>query len=261
MRRCRFIVLSCALLLAGFHPASAQIFLRLDGVTGSVTNTNRVGWMALDSLQQGVGRSISSGGGGGGRTASAPSFSEFIVTKLMDSGSPKLALLAAGGGGDTINSGAIDLFQWQADQTRYLRINLTNILISSYSLSSGGDVPHESLSLAPLVISWNFTSYRSASGLPRGYRFNYWDLAKATGNSGTNAPTFVSSGIRSATGVELSWTAVAGRRYRIFAVTDLTKPFVALTEITATANGTKTYNITPSGPAMFYTVEEVPGGY
>src|SRR5690242_1217861 len=99
MKLCRFIALSCGLLLAEFHPASAPIFLRLDGVTGSVADTNRVGWMALDSLQQGVGRSISLGGGGSGRTASAPSFSEFTVTKQLDSGSPRLALLAAGGGG------------------------------------------------------------------------------------------------------------------------------------------------------------------
>ncbi|HEX5223097.1 MAG TPA: type VI secretion system tube protein Hcp [Verrucomicrobiae bacterium] len=261
MRRCRFIGLSCALLLAGFHPAAAQIFLRLDGVAGPVTNANGAGWMALESLQQGVGRTITSGGAGGGRTPSAPSFSEFTVTKLLDSGSPRLALLAAGGGGNTINSGAIDLFQLDSDQTRYLRINLTNILVSSYSVSSGGDVPTESVSLAPLVVSWNFTSYRDTSGLPKEYRFNRWNLATLVGNSGTNAPAFVSTGIRSASGVQLSWTAVAGKRYRIYAVTDLTKPFVVLTEITATAGGIRTYNITPSAPAMFYTVEEVLNGY
>ena len=215
----------------------------------------------LESLQQGVARTISSGGGGGGRTPSAPSFSEFTVTKLMDSGSSRLALLATGGGGNTISSGAIDLYQLGSDQARYLRINLTNILISSYSLSSQGDVPLESISLAPLVVSWNFTSYRDTSGLPKEYRFNHWNLATLAGKSGANAPTFVSTGIRSASGVQLSWTAVAGRRYRIYAVTDLTKPFVALTEITATADAVRTYNITPSAPAMFYTVEEVPNGY
>ena len=261
MRFCRFIALSCGLLLAEFYPASAQIFLRLDGVTGSVSVTNRVGWMALDSLQQGVGRSISVSGGGSGRSASAPSFSEFTVTKLLDSGSPRLALLAAGGGGNTINSGAIDLFQLGADQTRYLRINLTNILISSYSFAGGGDVPFESVSLSPLRISWNYTSYRNTSGLPKEYRFNYWNLDTVTGNSGTNASTFVSTGIRSTSGVQLSWTAVAGRRYRIFAVPDLKSPFVALTEITAPASGIQNYNITPTAPAMFYTVEEVPDGY
>jgi len=33
--------------------------------------------------------------------------------------------------------------------------------------------------------------------------------------------------------VRLTWTAVAGRRYRIFAVPELNKQFVAITEITA----------------------------
>ncbi len=260
MKFCRFIALSCGLLLAGFHPASGQIFLRLDGVTGSVTDTNRFGWMALNSLQQGVSRSITSSGGSG-RTASPPSFSEFTVSKLLDSGSPLLALLAAGGGGNTINSGAIDLFQLGNDQTRYLRINLTNILISSYSLTVGGGVPSESVSLAPLKISWNYTFYRNTSGLPKGYRFNDWNLDTISGNSGTNAPAFVSTGIRTASGVQLSWTALAGRRYRIFAVPNLKSPFVALTEITAPDSGIQNYNIAPTAPAMFYTVEEVPDGY
>ena len=44
MRFCRLIAISCCLLLAEFHPASAQIFLRLDGVTGSATETNHIGW-------------------------------------------------------------------------------------------------------------------------------------------------------------------------------------------------------------------------
>jgi len=261
MKSCRLIALCCCLLLAEFHPAYAQMYLRLDGVTGSVTDTNHGGWLALYSLQQGVGRAIGSASEGGGRQASSPSFSEFTVTKQLDSGSPQLALLAAGGGGDTINSGAIDLVQLASGQARYLRINLTNILISGYSVSSGGDVPFESLSLAPLVISWNYTFYGNTSGLPDAYDFNYWDLATNTGNSGTNRPTFASTGIRSAGGVQLSWTAVAGRHYRIFAVSDLSKPFVASAELTATTSGVTNYTITPAAPAMFYTVEEVPNGY
>jgi len=261
MRFCWFFALSCCLLLAKSLPASAQIFLRLDGVTGSVTDTNRVGWMALYSVQYGVGRGISSASNGTNRQVSAPSFSEFTVTKQLDSGSPKVALLAAGGGGNTISNGSIDLVQPGPDQTRYLRINLTNILISSYNLASGGDVPSESVSLSPLMISWNYTSYRDSSGLPYGYQFNDWDLATSTGNSGFNQPAFVSTGIRSASGVQLSWTAIAGNRYRVFAVSDLTRPFVVIAEFTATADGAANYSITPSAPAMFYVVEEVPNGY
>jgi len=261
MKFCRLIALSCGLLLAEFPPASAQIFLRLDGVTGSVTETNHVGWMTLNSLQQGVARGISPAGGGGGRQASDPSFSEFTVSKQMDSGSPKLALLAAGGGGNTINSGAIDLVQFSSSQARYLRINLTNILISSYSQSSGGVVPFESVSLSPLIISWNYTFYGNTSGLPDKYGFNNWNLATSTGNSGTNHPAFVSTGIRSASGVRLSWTASVGHHYRIFAVSDLSKPFVAIAEFTATTSGVTNYTIVPTAPAMFYTVEEVPNGY
>jgi type VI secretion system secreted protein Hcp len=261
MRFCRLIALSCCLLLAEFHPASAQIFLRLDGVTGSATETNHIGWMTLDSLQQGVARGISSASGGGNRQASDPSFSEFTVSKQMDSGSPQLALLAAGGGGNIINSGTIDLVQLASGQARYIRINLTNILISSYSQSSGGGVPSESVSLAPLMISWNYTFYGKTSGLPVAYDFYNWNLATSMGNSGTNPPAFVSTGIRSAGGVQLGWIAIAGHHYRIFAVSDLSKPFVAIAEFTAPTSGITNYTFAPVAPAMFYTVQEVPDGY
>ena len=260
MKLCRLIALSCCLLLAQFPSASAQMFLRLDGVTGSVTETNHFGWMVINSLQQGVGRAILPSAGGG-RQASSPTFSEFTVTKQMDSGSPKLALLAAGGGGNTINSGMIDLVRFSAGQARYLRINLTNILISSYSQSGGSDVPSESLTLSPLVISWNFSFYGKTTGLPAAYAFNNWDLTTNTGNAGTNQPTFASTGIRSANGVELSWNAVAGRHYRIFAVSDLSQPFVSITEFTAATDGATSYTVGPTAPAMFYAVEEIPDTY
>ena len=253
----RLIALSCwLLLLPGYRPLSGQIFLRLDGVSGSVTATNHLGWMAITSLQQGISRKIGSPGGSTNRPVAAPSFSDFTVTKPQDSGSPQLALLAAGGGSNIINSGTMELVQLGSGQAVYLRINLTNILISSYSLSGSGDVPSESLSLAPLIISWNYTSFNSTNGLPDGYQTNYWNLAA----SGTNSPVFTSIGRRDAGGVQLTWTAIAGHHYRIFAVADLTKPFLPVADLTASSDGVTNYAMTPTAPAMFYMVQEVPGG-
>jgi len=262
MKYCRLIAAFLGLLAVTFQPASAQIFLRLDGITGSVEETNHIGWMAIDSIQQGVGRSISSPTvPGSGRDASAPSFSEFVVTKQLDSASPQLAFHAAGGGGDAFNSGTLDFVRVDSSLARYIRLNLTNILVSSYSLVGGGDIPSESISLAPLIVSWNYTLYRGTTGLTKTYAFNGWDLSKNTGAIGTNSPVFVSTGIRKTNGIELRWTATTGRLYRIFAVPALTQPFVPVAQITATVTGVTNYNFTPTAPAMFYTVEEVPGGY
>ena len=182
----------------------------------------------------------------------------------MDSGSPQLALLAAGGGGGTINSGAIDLVQFASGQARYLRINLTNILISSYSQSSGGGVPSESVSLAPLMISWNYTFYEEKPpGCRVGMTFTIGIWPPAWETPGTNQPAFVSTGIRSAAGVQLGWIAInAGQSLsHLCRGSDLSKPFVAVCRIhrpPPVASLT-----TPSRPRcarqLFYTVEEVPG--
>lgn len=259
----------CRLITAFFMPTCCNLptcvradFLQLDGITGSVEETNHIGWMAINSIQQGVGRSISSPtGSGSGRDTSAPSFSEFVVTKLLDSASPQLALHAAGGGGDAFNSGTLDFVRVDSSLARYIRLNLTNILVSSYSLAGVGDVPSESISLAPLIVSWNYTLYRTTNGLTKTYAFNAWDLSKNTGAIGTNSPVFVSTGIRKTTGIELRWAATTGRLYRIFAVPALTQPFLPVAQLTATVTGVTNYNFTPAAPAMFYTVEEVPGGY
>lgn len=262
MKYCRLIAAFFCLLAVTSQPASAQIFLQLDGMTGSVEDTNHLGWMAINSIQQGVGRSISTPTGSGSRRdTSAPSFSEFVVSKLLDSASPQLALHAAGGGGNVINSGTLDMVRVDSSLTRYVRLNLTNILISSYSLAGGGDVPSESISLAPLIVSWNYTLYRTTTGLPKTYAFNGWDLSQNTGATGTNSPVFVGTGIRKTNGVELRWAATAGRLYRIFAVPALTQPFLPVAQLTATTTGNTNYNFTPAAPAMFYTVEEVPAGY
>lgn len=261
MRLTRLILL-CAALMAGWAPsARAQLFLKLDGVTNSSAVDGYRQWMEIDSLQTGLGRSITAGASGGG--ASKPSFSEITIRKRIGVESPQLALLAAGGGGSgaggLIPNGTVDMLRpVQNGSTRYLRLNLTNILISSLSQSlDGEDVGSEVITLAPLIVSWTQTLYNESTGRSTGNAVSLWDIQARTVRVGTNAPVFVSSGIRVGGRFELSWSGVAGRTYRIYAVTDLGKPFELVAEVKVETSGRTLYSITPTAPVMFYTVEQV----
>lgn len=124
-----------------------SIYMKWGALNGEVTAVGYEKWVQLGSLQYGVGRGISAGTGGGSkREASAPSFSEFTVTRTMDGFSPLLLKLSYGGEAMEVK---IDLTQTDNDgkEIAYQKFILTNALCSGYSISSGGDRPTESVSI------------------------------------------------------------------------------------------------------------------
>lgn len=124
------------------------IYMKLEKVNGDVTAQGYKQWIDISSLQFGVGRAIASAvGGGAKREAGVPSISEITLTKPLDSSSIELFSWATGGSKSQLVK--IHLVQ-TGDKTgpeSYLEYELTNTLLSGYSLSSGGDRPSESLSL------------------------------------------------------------------------------------------------------------------
>ena len=130
------------------------IFMKYGSLDGEASATGYEKWVELGSLQWGVGRGISTGSGGGSkRESSAPSISEITVTKTADSFSPLALKEAIGGKGVTVK---IDLTRTDAGGKHhpYQKYVLEEVMISGYSISSGGDRPSESLSL-------NFTKFDS----------------------------------------------------------------------------------------------------
>ena len=124
------------------------IYMKYDdgAVKGDVTESNHKNWIELGSVQWGVGRGISSPtGASADRESSAPSLSEITVSKSQDIASVKLLTEALQGDGVKTQ---IDFCRTNKDQMDvYLTIELTNTMISGYSISSGGDRPSETLSL------------------------------------------------------------------------------------------------------------------
>jgi type VI secretion system secreted protein Hcp len=125
-------------------------------VKGAVTEENHPQWIELSSFQWGVGRGIGSAmSGQASRESSIPSISEVVVTKSMDSSSPGLWTDAVAG---LLNTTVKIAFTTTSagDTTEFLTYELTNTGLSGYSLSSGGDMPNESLSLNFTKVMWTF---------------------------------------------------------------------------------------------------------
>src|SRR5262245_49648230 len=134
------------------------IYMKIDGIDGSVTAEGHKKWIELESCQLGVNRHVTNATGRGtNREASAPAVSEIVVTKYLDCSSTGLFKLALWGEGKKVN---IDFTK--TDQNKfenYLQVELENTLISSYSNSghggTGHDRPMESMSLNFSKITFN----------------------------------------------------------------------------------------------------------
>ena len=154
------------------------IYMNWDGVPGDVTTQGFEKWIELQSFQWGVGRGIGSAmSGQASRESSIPSVSEIVVTKRMDGSSPGLWTDSVAGQLNTTVKISFTTTSKGAT-TEFLNYELTNTGLSGYSLSSGGDMPTESLSLNFTKVVWKFTGTDpSVSGTPvtQGY-----DLTTAT---------------------------------------------------------------------------------
>jgi type VI secretion system secreted protein Hcp len=134
------------------------IYMKYGDVKGAVTATKHEGWIELNSYQWGVSRTFSSPtGGSSGREGSAPSIGEIVVTKPTDIATVALLREFLVGEGQDVT---IDFCMTeQGTLTVYLSYTLNNTVISACEISSGGNLPGESISL-------NFTRVQCLDLLP-----------------------------------------------------------------------------------------------
>jgi len=139
------------------------IYMKYGSINGAVTTDGFTNWIELLSFQWGVGRGIGSPiGGAENREASAPSISEITVSKKMDVASVPLLMDATLG---MLNTTVNTKFTTTTKNktTTFLAYELTNCGLSGYSLSSGGDMPQESLSLNFTKILETFSGLDAAT--------------------------------------------------------------------------------------------------
>ena len=136
-------------------------------VAGDVTTKGFETWTELQSFQWGVGRGVGSAMSGAmSREGSIPSISEITVSKRMDAASPALWTDSVAGMFNTAVT--ITFTTTSAGATeKFLSYELTDCGLSGYSISSGGEMPQESLSLNFAKISWTLTPVKAdGSGTP-----------------------------------------------------------------------------------------------
>ena len=139
-------------------------YLKLGKIEGSVTAEGYENWIECQSFQWGVGKGVSTPTGSAkDRACSTASISEVVVSKMFDKASIALFKNAVAGM-DKAQDAKIHLCQ--SDGTKigpYVQYELTNTLISGYSVSSGGDRPSESVSLNFTKVQIKFTEGDAAA--------------------------------------------------------------------------------------------------
>jgi type VI secretion system secreted protein Hcp len=133
------------------------IYMKYDGIDGSVTSKGYEKWIQLESCQLGTHRHMTMPAGRGqNREAASPSVSEIIATKAQDCASTALFKAALWGEGKKVK---IDFVKTDDKKVEpYLQVELENTMVSSFNVSGAGgaghDRPMESLSLNFLKITF-----------------------------------------------------------------------------------------------------------
>lgn len=152
-----------------------MILMKLGKIKGLSQIDGHKDWVEVDSVQFGVGRAISIASSGADRDTSNPSFSEVTVNKSMDISSPDIfAEATAGKASEKCELHWVQTSGTDAKGQVYLKLDLVEPLVSSYSVSSAGERPSESFSLNYTKIEYQYDSYsgkEKKTGTPK-----KWDL-------------------------------------------------------------------------------------
>ena len=143
-------------------------FLKLDGIKGESADAKHKGEIDIMSFSWGMAQTgVSATGGGGG--AGKVKVHDFSITKKTDAASPLLMLNCASGA--HIKEANFVVRKAGGEQLEYLKIKLTDVLVSSYKpLSNSGMIGGLGLNAAVFVktISWSETASPSGGQISSG---------------------------------------------------------------------------------------------
>jgi type VI secretion system secreted protein Hcp len=124
---------------------AVDMFLKLDGIKGESKDHKHKDEIHIESFSWGLSQTGAHGAGGGGG-AGKVAVHDISITKFLDKASPALMLHCCNG--KHIKEGLITVRKAGEKPLEYLKIKLTDILISSVQEAGhGGDHLSESLSL------------------------------------------------------------------------------------------------------------------
>jgi len=154
--------------------AAVDMFIKIDTIDGESKDKAHPNEIQLESWSFGASQSGSMAMGGGGG-AGKVSFEEFHFNHKVDKSSPKLfeALVT----GKHLKDATFVLRKAGANPVEYLKITLSDVLVSSYSTggSSGESVPTESISLNFAQIKMTYLEQDEKGSAGAATEFG-WDL-------------------------------------------------------------------------------------
>lgn len=155
--------------------ASVDYFLKIDGIEGESTDAMHKGEIEILSWSWGeTNTGVMSRAGGGGGGAGKVNIQDFHFTTVMSKASPKLFEACATG--QHIKEAVLIARKAGGDQQEYLKITLTDVLISSYQTggSSGdGGIPIDSFSLKFAKIEFEYKPQRPDGSLDTPVKTGY----------------------------------------------------------------------------------------
>jgi type VI secretion system secreted protein Hcp len=156
---------SAAQLAAAALPTGTDsYFLKLDGILGDSTDAKHKGEIQLLSFSWGSSNSGATGSASGGAGAGKVSITDFHFAAATSQASPLLFLATATG--KHLKTGLLSVRRKGRGQQEYLKIELTDVLVSSYQQGgSNGTVPVDSASLNFSKIKYSFYPQKADGSL------------------------------------------------------------------------------------------------
>ena len=155
--------------------ADAAAFIKFDGVDGEATDSKHKDWINIESFSQSITREDSSSSA---RARASAVFGDIVVTKQLDKSTPKIAEALASG--KVYPSVDFELTSDTGSKTTYLKYELKNVMVTSYSISgSANEVPMEEISFNYEEIKVTYTELDS-SGSAKGNVEYTWKVEEGT---------------------------------------------------------------------------------
>jgi len=123
---------------------AVDVFLKLDGIKGESADHKHKDEIHIESFSWGLNQTGTHGAGGGGG-AGKVSVHDISISKFVDKASPELMLACANG--KHIKEATITVRKAGEKPLEYLKIKLTDILISGVQASTGGELLSENVTL------------------------------------------------------------------------------------------------------------------
>ncbi|MBI3898974.1 MAG: type VI secretion system tube protein Hcp [Gammaproteobacteria bacterium] len=139
-----------------------SIFMNYEGIKGESSDISHKGWMDIEELNWGVGRSVTSGTSTqGDRESSNANIGDLEITRHMDSATPKLFVESCCGTGKTVKIHLTKTGGGLGSDV-YMEYTLKNALLSKYSVSAGSKDkarPKEKLTISFVDVEVKYTPY------------------------------------------------------------------------------------------------------